>query len=88
MPIFRGGSGSDCEEFIRSVYAYALEKNKIKDHEWIAAYAASRLSGKALRWFARLDNAVKADWSALQVALLDQYPPSDDEESVEPNAQL
>ncbi|KAG8925607.1 hypothetical protein FRC00_003816 [Tulasnella sp. 408] len=80
VPIFRGGSGSDCEEFIRAVYAYAFEKDKTDDNKWIAAYASTRLSGKALRWYARQDNTVKADWSALQVALLDQYPPSDDEE--------
>ncbi|KAG8921392.1 hypothetical protein FRC00_008690, partial [Tulasnella sp. 408] len=80
VPIFRGGSGSDCEEFIRAVYAYAFEKDKTDDNKWIAAYAPTRLSGKALRWYARQDNTVKADWSALQVALLDQYPPSDDEE--------
>lgn len=80
VPIFRGGSGSDCEEFIRAVYAYAFEKDKTDESKWIAAYAATRLSGKALRWYARQDNTVKVDWSALQVALLDQYPPSDDDE--------
>ncbi|KAG9025888.1 hypothetical protein FS837_004791, partial [Tulasnella sp. UAMH 9824] len=61
VPIFRGGSGSDCEEFIRAVYAYAFEKDKTDDNKWIAAYAATRLSGKALRWYARQDNTVKAD---------------------------
>ncbi|KAG9040856.1 hypothetical protein FS837_013005 [Tulasnella sp. UAMH 9824] len=80
VPIFRGGSGSDCEEFIRAVYAYAFERDKTKDDEWIAAYAATRLSGKALRWYAQQDKAIKLDWSALQVALLNQYPPSDDED--------
>ncbi|KAG9032058.1 hypothetical protein FS837_002818, partial [Tulasnella sp. UAMH 9824] len=61
VPIFRGGSGSDCEEFIRGVFAYAFEKDKTDDNKWIAAYAATRLSGKALRWYARQENTVKAD---------------------------
>ncbi|KAG9021155.1 hypothetical protein FS837_007523 [Tulasnella sp. UAMH 9824] len=79
VPVFHGGTSSDCEEFIRAVYAYAFEKDKAEDDKWIAIYAASRLSGQALRWYARQDKAVKLDWSALQVALLDQYPPSDDD---------
>lgn len=80
--MFRGRSGTDCEEFIRAVYTYALENDKTDDNRWIAAYAATRLLGKALRWFSRQDKTVKQDWSVLQVALLDQYPPSDDEEDV------
>ncbi|KAG9040857.1 hypothetical protein FS837_013006, partial [Tulasnella sp. UAMH 9824] len=64
---------------------------KAKDDEWIATYAGTRLSGKALRWYVRQDKAVKLDWSALQVALLDQYPPSDDDDeadtALEPKAQ-
>ncbi|KAG8913739.1 hypothetical protein FRC01_004410, partial [Tulasnella sp. 417] len=91
VPVFRGTSGSDCEEFIRAVYAFAFEKDRAKDDEWIATYAATRLSGKALRWYARQDKAVKLDWSALQVALLDQYPPSDDDDddddAIQPNAE-
>ncbi|KAG8950455.1 hypothetical protein FRC04_007470 [Tulasnella sp. 424] len=88
VPVFRGGSGSDCEEFVRAVYTYAFEKDKTEDNKWMATYAATRLSGKALRWYARQDNSVKMDWSALQIALLDQYPPSDDEDDVGPNAHL
>ncbi|KAG9023102.1 hypothetical protein FS837_005961, partial [Tulasnella sp. UAMH 9824] len=80
VPVFRGGSGSDCEEFVQAVYAYAFERDRAKDDEWIATYAATLLSGKALRWYAKQDKSVKLDWSALQVALLDQYPPSDDED--------
>ncbi|KAG9020867.1 hypothetical protein FS837_007802, partial [Tulasnella sp. UAMH 9824] len=73
---------TDCEEFIRAVYTYAFENDKTDDKRWIAAYVATRLLGKALRWYSRQDKTVKQDWSALQVALLDQYPPSDDEEDV------
>ncbi|KAG8950454.1 hypothetical protein FRC04_007469 [Tulasnella sp. 424] len=88
VPVFRGGSGSDCEEFVRAVYTYAFEKDKTEDDKWMASYAATRLSGKALRWYARQNNSVKMDWSALQVALLDQYPPPDDENDVGLNTQL
>ncbi|KAG9019127.1 hypothetical protein FRB90_006195 [Tulasnella sp. 427] len=78
VQFFRGESGSDCEEFIRSIYTYVLQHDKADDDKWTASYAASRLGGPALRWFARLDPAIKKDWATLQVALLDQYSPLDD----------
>lgn len=74
VPLFRGGSGTDCEEFIQSIYAYAFDKEKAEDNKWISAFVATRFSGPALRWFARLSPDVKADWNTLQVALLDEYP--------------
>lgn len=74
VPVFKGGSGTDCEEFIRSVYTYAFDKGKAEDNKWIAAFAATRFSGPVLRWFARLSPDARTDWLALQIALLDEYP--------------
>ncbi|KIO16992.1 hypothetical protein M407DRAFT_33362 [Tulasnella calospora MUT 4182] len=73
VPVFKGGSETDCEEFIRFVYTYAFDKGKAKDNNWIAAFAATRFSGPVLRWFARLSPDARTDWLALQVALLDEY---------------
>ncbi|KIO26541.1 hypothetical protein M407DRAFT_24127 [Tulasnella calospora MUT 4182] len=74
VPVFKGGSGTDCEEFIRSVHTYAFDKGKAEDNKWIAAFAATRFSGPVLRWFARLSPDARTDWLALQIALLDEYP--------------
>lgn len=84
VPIFRGGSGADCEEFIRSIYAYAFRQGKSNDYNWIANYVGTRLSGKALRWFAPLEPAMKWDWTALQVAFLNHYPSLEDEDDEDP----
>ncbi|KAG9020021.1 hypothetical protein FS837_008658, partial [Tulasnella sp. UAMH 9824] len=46
VPVFQGGTSSDCEEFIRAVYAYAFEKDRAEDDKWVATYAATRLSGR------------------------------------------
>ncbi|KAG8926948.1 hypothetical protein FRC01_008192 [Tulasnella sp. 417] len=74
VPVFRGGSGTDCEEFIQAVYTYAFDKGKADDTKWIAAFAATRFAGPVLRWFARLNPDTRTDWLALQIALLDEYP--------------
>ncbi|KIO18921.1 hypothetical protein M407DRAFT_31429 [Tulasnella calospora MUT 4182] len=37
-------------------------------------FAKTRLRGRALRWYARLDQAIKKDWDLFVQALFDQYP--------------
>ncbi|KAG8907952.1 hypothetical protein FRB99_001460 [Tulasnella sp. 403] len=73
-PVFRGGSGTDCEDFVRDVRKRALSKGKHFDDEWIAYYAASCMTGAALRWFEQLEERTQKDWKLLRRALLDNYP--------------
>ncbi|KIO22567.1 hypothetical protein M407DRAFT_27964 [Tulasnella calospora MUT 4182] len=37
-------------------------------------FAKTRLRGRALRWYSRLDQAIKKDWDLFVQALFDQYP--------------
>lgn len=71
---FRGDDGNECEDFIQSVRIYAFEKGKHEDPKWMASYAATRLSGPALRWHSQLNTEIKKDWASLESALLEKYP--------------
>lgn len=37
-------------------------------------FATTRLRGRALRWHARLDLAIREDWDLFVQALFDEYP--------------
>lgn len=67
--------------FIRHVRATAWKEEKVEDDRWIANYASLRFSGKALKWHSHLAPDVRRDWSKLEMALLDQWPPLDIAES-------
>lgn len=39
----------------------------------MAAFAATCMAGKAFRWHANLDDAIRNDWRLLEKAILQQY---------------
>ncbi|KAG8909597.1 hypothetical protein FRC01_006844 [Tulasnella sp. 417] len=73
--LFDGTVGQTCCEFVRSVYAYAFKNDKYHDPKWIAAYAATRLTGNALVWHSSQPPNVTDDWQRLKQALLDAFHP-------------
>ncbi|KAG8893469.1 hypothetical protein FRB99_001924 [Tulasnella sp. 403] len=74
---FSGSSRKECEDFIQNVRRYAFSQGKLKDKEWVALFASTCFSGRALRWYARLDDPTKESWDLLQTALLEEWPDSD-----------
>ncbi|KIO32162.1 hypothetical protein M407DRAFT_18966 [Tulasnella calospora MUT 4182] len=72
--IFRGESAEECEEFLYKVRRAVVDKGRQDDEKWITSYAASCMSGPALRWHVLLDVDTKSSWDALQRALITQWP--------------
>lgn len=87
-PSFRGGSGSECEEFISSVRKAAFNVGKVNDDGWQAGYASACLSGAALRFYEDLPENTQTSWKLLRAALLSKYPdaPKDPLASAVPDA--
>ncbi|KAG8925740.1 hypothetical protein FRC01_009763 [Tulasnella sp. 417] len=70
---FWGNSATECESFVNTVNRYAWKSGKSDDSKWIAHFAMSCLSGKALRWAMQLDRNTRKDWDLLSAALLLEY---------------
>ncbi|KAG8922087.1 hypothetical protein FRC00_007835 [Tulasnella sp. 408] len=75
---FRGQDGNEAEEFIQAVRRAAFNANKDRDDEWMARFASTCMSGKALRWYESLDDDVQDSWKRLRKAILARYPPADE----------
>lgn len=73
-PSFRGGSGTECEEFISSVRKAAFKVGKSNDDGWQAGYASACLSGDALRFYEDLPEATQTSWKLLRAEILAKYP--------------
>ncbi|KAG8982665.1 hypothetical protein FRB93_007935 [Tulasnella sp. JGI-2019a] len=65
---FSGGTGAECDRFLRSVRKYALDQGKIRDTAWMADYASCCLAGEALIWHLGLPSEVTECWVKLQLA--------------------
>ncbi|KAG8905293.1 hypothetical protein FRB99_000266 [Tulasnella sp. 403] len=76
---FKGIDGAECEEFINAVRSKAFEANKDEDPVWMARYASTCFVGNALRWHISLDKETRSDWTLLESALMQKYPPVDAE---------
>ncbi|KAG8922913.1 hypothetical protein FRC01_013457 [Tulasnella sp. 417] len=76
-PTFRGSSAAEAEYFVQAVRRKAWAEQKDFDYRWMAAYAATQMSGQALRWHMGLPRDVQSDWSKLEVALLDRFAPNE-----------
>ncbi|KAG8927107.1 hypothetical protein FRC00_002277 [Tulasnella sp. 408] len=73
-PLFFHGNGArECENFVNTVNRYAWKSGKSEDSKWIAHFAMSCLTGKALRWAMQLDKDTRKDWDLLSAALLLNY---------------
>lgn len=72
---FRGSSAAEAEDFVQAVRRKAWAEEKQFDDKWMAAYAASRMRGQALRWHMGLPRDIQSDWGKLEVAILDKFAP-------------
>lgn len=77
---FKGKDWEECNNFIRAIRARALWEGKQRDSAWIADFAAPQFSHKALSWHCQLPQDVQQDWFKLLIALLDCWPPPEDDE--------
>ncbi|KAG8910501.1 hypothetical protein FRC00_008073, partial [Tulasnella sp. 408] len=73
---FRGSNAAEAEDFIQAVRRKAWAEQKQFDDSWMAAFAATQMSGPALWWHASLPRDVQRDWGKLELALLDKFGPS------------
>ncbi|KAG8894648.1 hypothetical protein FRC01_012847, partial [Tulasnella sp. 417] len=76
---FKGKDPAECDTFISSIRARALWEGRQRDSAWKADFAAPLFSGKALLWHSRLPEDVRDDWSKLEIALLERWPPPEDD---------
>ncbi|KAG8946545.1 hypothetical protein FRC04_011603 [Tulasnella sp. 424] len=85
---FRGQDGNEAEEFIQAVRRAAFDADKDCDDRWMARFASTCMSGKALRWYESLDDDVQESWKRLRKAILVRYPPADvgSEDAIVPSA--
>ena len=65
--------GENCESFVIAVAQKMFAEGRQRDDAYIADYVATRLTGKALRWYALLDRDVQKDWVPLRRALLKNF---------------
>lgn len=80
VPAFRGDNSTECETFIEAMRNFAYRQSRQNDDKWMAEYAATKMSGKALRWHIRLDSATRTSWKVLEVALIDEWPSDSEQE--------
>lgn len=81
--VSRGTSGSEAEDFIVSIHKVAQSAGRIRDNLWTADLAVPRLASDALRWYAKLDEEVQADWRLLRRAILREYSSDNLSRSIE-----
>ncbi|KAG9007695.1 hypothetical protein FRB90_009267, partial [Tulasnella sp. 427] len=74
---FRGNSWEECSDFIQSIRAAAWKEGKLGDPTWMADLASIHFELDALAWYSHLESDVQADWSKLQVALVDHWSAPD-----------
>ncbi|KAG8947270.1 hypothetical protein FRC04_010846 [Tulasnella sp. 424] len=75
---FKGKSGKECDSFIRYIRRTAFEEGKHKDYEWMAGFASSLYSGRALRWHSKLEDEVRENWKRLEQEMIEEFGVSDD----------
>ncbi|KAG8979857.1 hypothetical protein FRB90_007867 [Tulasnella sp. 427] len=85
---FDGTRGTQCSDFVRSIRQYAFNRGVYNDPQWIANYAATRLSNDALVWHILQPADVRNDWDRLERALCETfyYRPAADGTSFTPGS--
>jgi len=77
MQPFSGGPESDdltaTEAFIRRIHLYGIAQNRHEDDRWMAALAASSLSGPALAWFCEQPEEVQTSWRNMRRYMLAKF---------------
>lgn len=72
--VFRGADADEAETFIQAIRQLAYREDKDDDNVWMARFATTCFRGRAMRWHAKLDVAVRRDWDLLVPAILDEWP--------------
>lgn len=70
--------GRDCESFIRAVRRAAFRTGNSRDNDWMADFATTCFTGQAFQWYERLDLKVRENWEDLKMAVLEEYPPTNE----------
>lgn len=71
--ILRGTDGNECEAFVAAIQELAFVRRKDDDPHWMLRYARTRLRGKAMRWYAKLDPSIRNDWNLFVQAMFEEY---------------
>ncbi|KIO27088.1 hypothetical protein M407DRAFT_23630 [Tulasnella calospora MUT 4182] len=79
--IFRGKNGKECDSFIRYIRQAAFEREKHRDYEWMAGFASSLYSGRALRWHSKLEDDVRENWKLLEREMIEEFGVAESEGS-------
>ncbi|KAG8988575.1 hypothetical protein FRB94_000616 [Tulasnella sp. JGI-2019a] len=74
-PHFSGDPGEDATIFVNSIQKIAFAQGRQRDNNWQADYAATCLTGPAMRWYCDLEDEERLSWSDLRRALLQRFPP-------------
>lgn len=77
---FKGIDWEECNEFILAIRTRAFWEGKQRDPGWMADFAATNVSHKALLWHSRLPEDTRRDWSKLEAALLDRWALMEDDD--------
>lgn len=73
---FEGRDDEDVTLFLRNVNRVAFSQGRQRDDNWTCDYLQTCLAGRALRFFAGLDESVQISWKSLRQAFLDQFDQS------------
>ncbi|KAG9028488.1 hypothetical protein FS837_003862 [Tulasnella sp. UAMH 9824] len=79
VELFTGRNWEECHRFILAIRTRAMWEGKQRDPAWMADFAASYFWHKALVWHCRLPEDVSQDWFKLQTALVERWPPPEDD---------
>ncbi|KAG9029569.1 hypothetical protein FRB95_005198 [Tulasnella sp. JGI-2019a] len=74
-PTFSGTADEDVAVFIHNIQRVAFGMGRQRDNDWQADYAATCLTGNAIRWYSELeDDNIRYNWTLLRRALSQQFP--------------
>ncbi|KAG8966547.1 hypothetical protein FRC05_002620 [Tulasnella sp. 425] len=83
---FTGESAEKAESFVQAVHRRAFAAGRQKENAWIAEFACTCFSKKALRWYDTLDAETQNDWKLLRRAILGEYTASPPAPATVPSA--
>ncbi|KAG8854804.1 hypothetical protein FRB96_007333 [Tulasnella sp. 330] len=76
QPTFSGAPNEDVASFIQNIQQIAFARGRQRDYDWLADYAATCLTGTAMRWYSELEESQERDsWVLLRRALSQRFPP-------------
>ncbi|KAG9007694.1 hypothetical protein FRB90_009266 [Tulasnella sp. 427] len=80
VPKFRGNDFAECEAFIPAIRKVGFKTDRLRNAGWMADFASLHFVGGALKWHSQLPKDVQEDWNKLVQALLNRWPPHEDDD--------